>query len=166
MVTIERRLTDLQEAARSRREQLAGLEVVPDPASQQFLSSSVPGGWERCLPQDCVPYFTCHESKTTQWDHPEFVTLMEIIAAMNTVKFSAYRLALKLRKIHQKLCLDLLNIASAVVWFDSHGLSAEKHDLTICVPEMVSNLTSTYETLYQCEPEDITVSVCVDLALN
>jgi len=166
LVTIERRLTDLQEAARSRREQLAGLEVVPDPASQQFLSSSVPGGWERCLTQDCVPYFTCHESETTQWDHPEFVTLMETIAAMNTVKFSAYRLALKLRKIQQKLCLDLLDIASAVVCFDSHGLTAEKHDLTICVPEMVTILTSIYETLYQCEPEDITVSVCVDLALN
>ena len=166
LVTIEKRLTDLQEQAMCRRDQLAVLEIVPDPASQQFLASSVPEGWERCLTQDCVPYFSCHDSETTQWDHPEFVTLMETISAMNTVKFSAYRLALKLRKIQQKLCLDLLDIASAVVCFDSHGLSSEKHDLTICVPEMVTILTSIYETLYQCEPEDITVNVCVDLALN
>jgi len=166
LVTIERRLTELQEAARMRRDQLAGLEIVPDPASQQFLAGSVPEGWERCLTQDCVPYFSCHDSESTQWDHPEFVTLMETITAMNTVKFSAYRMALKLRKIQQKLCLDLLDIASAVVCFDSHGLTTEKHDLTICVPEMVTILTSIYETLYQCEPEDITVNVCVDLALN
>jgi dystrophin len=85
---------------------------------------------------------------------------------MNTVKFSAYRLALKLRKVQQRLCLDLLDIASAEVCFDSHGLTAEKHDLTICVPEMVTVLTSIYETLHQCEPEDIDVSLCVDLALN
>jgi len=166
LVTIEKRLTDLHEAARFRREQLTVMDVVPDPASQQFLASSVPAGWERCLTQDCVPYFSCHDRETTQWDHPEFVSLMETIVAMNTVKFSAYRLALKLRKIQQKLCLDLLDIASAVVCFDSHGLTSEKHDLTICVPEMVTILTSVYETLYQCEPEDITVNVCVDLALN
>ena len=166
LVTIERRLTELQEAARSRREQLAGLEMVPDPASLQSLASSVPAGWERCLTQECVPYISCHDSETTQWDHPEFVQLIETIAAMSTVKFSAYRLALKLRMIQQKLCLDLFDIASAVVCFDSHGLTAEKHGRTICVPEMVTILTSIYETLYQCEPEDITVSVCVDLALN
>ena len=69
------------------------------------------------------------------------------------VKFSAYRLALKLRKIQKKLCLDLLDNASAVVCFNCHGLSAEKHDLTICVPEMVTIPTSIYETLYHCEPE-------------
>ena len=66
LVTIEKRLTDLHEAARFRREQLTVMDVVPDPASQQFLASSVPAGWERCLPQDCVPSFPCHESKTTQ----------------------------------------------------------------------------------------------------
>merc|ERR1719370_1601309 len=92
--------------------------------------------------------------------------LLAQLAAMNTVKFSAYRLALKLRKVQQRLCLDLLDIASAEVCFDSHGLTAEKHDLTICVPEMVTVLTSIYETLHQCEPEDIDVSLCVDLALN
>ena len=75
-------------------------------------------------------------------------------------------MALKLRKVQQRLCLDLLDIASAEVCFDSHGLTAEKHDLTICVPEMVTVLTSIYETLHQCEPEDIDVSLCVDLALN
>ena len=75
-------------------------------------------------------------------------------------------MALKLRKVQQKLCLDLLDIASSVVCFESHGLTPEKDDLTICVPEIVTILTSIYETLYQCEPEDIHVGLCVDLALN
>ena len=93
--------------------------------------------------------------------------MIDSLATINTVKFCAYRLALKLRKIQQRLCLDLLDIASAVVCFDSHGLSSEKHDLTIAVPEMVTVLTSVYEMLYQCEPmEEIEVPACVDVALN
>jgi len=164
--TIERRLTTAQESVMTRKEQLKSLDVVPDPASQNFLASSVPEGWDRGLTEDMVPFFSCHQSETTQWDHPEFVAMLETVSAMNTVKFSAYRMALKLRKVQQKLCLDLLDIASAVVCFDSHGLTSDKDDLTICVPEMVTILTSIYETLYQCEPEDINVSVCVDLALN
>ena len=57
-------------------------------------------------------------------------------------------MALKLRKVQQRLCLDLLDIASAEVCFDSHGLTAEKHDLTICVPEMVTILASIYEVRF------------------
>jgi hypothetical protein len=113
-----------------------------------------------------VPYFSCHASESTTWDHPEFETLLQTLATMNTVKFCAYRLALKLRKVQQRLCLDLLDICAAVVCFDAHGLTAEKHDLTIAVPEMVTILTSVYETLYQCEPEEIDVPLCVDLCLN
>lgn len=70
-----------------------------------------------------------------------FVDMMEEVAAMNVVKFSAYRVALKLRKIQQKLCLDLLDIASALVCFESHGLTSDKDDLVIHVPEMVTVLT-------------------------
>jgi len=163
---IERRLTGVQEKASARREFLSGLAVQPNPGNQQFLEASLPPGWDRMLTEDDVPYFSSHQTETTQWDHPEFVSLVDSLAAINTVKFCAYRLSLKLRKIQQRLCLDLLDIASAVVCFDSHGITADKHDLTIAVPEMVTVLTSVYEMLYQCEPEDIEVPLCVDLALN
>ena len=163
---VEQRLTALKEAAVGRREQLSGLVVQPDPANQQFLRESVPDGWERCLTSDNVPYYSHHEGETTSWDHPAFVDLLKTLTAMNTVKYCAYRLALKLRKVQQKLCLDLLDIESVVVCFDAHGLSVDKHDLTIAAPEIVTILTSIYETLYQCEPEDIDVPLCVDLCLN
>ena len=166
LVRLEQRLTRAREAVTRRRTELASLEVVADPSTQQFLNTSVPQGWERAITEDYVPFFSCHQTEGTQWDHPEFEALLQSVSAMNTVKFSAYRMALKLRKVQQKLCLDLLDITSAVVCFESHGLGADKDDLTICVPEVVTVLTSIYETLYQCEPEDITVNLCVDLALN
>ena len=166
LLELERRLGAVQDAGAARRCQLAMLEVQEEPGSQQFLARGVGEGWQRCLTEDNVPYFVSHGSSSTQWDHPQFLALLSQLATMNTVKYSAYRLALKLRKVQQRLCLDLLDIASAEVCFDSHGLTQEKHDLTIRVPEMVTVLTSVYETLHQCEPEDIEVELCVDLALN
>ena len=166
LAEVERQLTALKEAAVHRREQLSGLVVQQDPGNQEFLNECVSEGWERCLTGENIPYFSHHSNETTSWDHPDFIALLETLSSMNTVKYCAYRLALKLRKIQQKLCLDLLDIASVVVCFDSHGLSVDKHDLTIAVPEMVTILTSIYETLYQCEPEDINVPLCVDLCLN
>ena len=139
---LEKRLTEVQEKALARRQLLSGLSVQPNPGNQEFLTASLPPGWDRMLTPDDVPYFSSHETETTQWDHPEFVSLVDSLTAINTVKFAAYRLSLKLRKIQQRLCLDLLDIASAVVCFDSHGITADKHDLTIAVPEMVTVLTS------------------------
>ena len=72
------------------------LQVQEEPGSQQFLSRGLAEGWERCLTDDSVPYFVSHGSSSTQWDHPAFVTLLAQLAAMNTVKFSAYRCVAKL----------------------------------------------------------------------
>ena len=164
LIVIEQRLTSAKESAIALRDESVALES--DPASQAFLSASVTNGWERGLTSENVPFFYCHVTEKTCWDHPEFLNLLDTVSAMNAVKYSAYRMALKLRKVQQKLCLDLLDISAALVCFDSHGLTFDKDDLTLCVPEIVTILTSIYETLHQCEPEDISVPLCVDLALN
>jgi hypothetical protein len=91
---------------------------------------------------------------------------METLLEMNTVKFSVYRMALKLRKVQQKLCLDLLDLKSALFGFDEHGLTPDRHDNSIKVPQMVVVLTSIFETLHQEEPEEVDVALCVDLCLN
>ena len=70
---------------------MLNMQVQEEPGSQQFLSRGLSEGWERCLTDDSVPYFVSHGSSSTQWDHPAFVTLLAQLAAMNTVKFSAYR---------------------------------------------------------------------------
>ena len=84
---------------------------------------------------------------------------MAELMEMNTVKYSAYRLALKLRRVQQRLCLDLLDLEAAVLGFDMHGLTPDRHDMAIEIPEMVLILYSIYETLDQEEPEEIEVSV-------
>ena len=137
-----------------------------DPASNtDFLSVALPTGWERGM-EDGIPYFINHQEQCTQWDHPEFTDLMESLLEMNTVKYSVYRMALKLRKVQQKLCLDLLDLKSALVAFNEHGLTKDKHDSLIAVPQMVVVLTSIYEALHEEEPEEVVVPLCIDLCLN
>ncbi len=137
-----------------------------DPASNtDFLSSVLPQGWERGL-EDGIPYFINHKEQRTQWDHPEFTDLMESLLEMNTVKYSVYRMALKLRKVQQKLCLDLLDVKAALVAFNAHGLTKDKHESLIAVPQMIVVLTSIYEALVEEEPEEVIVPLCVDLCLN
>jgi hypothetical protein len=53
------------------------------------------------------------------------------ILDLNIIKFSAYRLAMKLRAIQRKLRLDLLDIEVAHRGFEEHGLTADRHEVKI-----------------------------------
>ena len=72
-------------------------------------SYSLPSGWDRRMTASddgvtSVPYFINHLSETTQWDHPAFSELMESMAQdLNNIKFAAYRMASKLRRVQTKL---------------------------------------------------------------
>ena len=138
---------------------------ILDSNNTDFLASVLTDGWERGQ-EDGIPYFINHREQRTQWDHPEFTDLMESLLEMNTVKFSVYRMALKLRKVQQKLCLDLLDLKSALFAFNEHGLTADKHDSFIAVPQMIVVLTSIYEALHEEEPDEVIVAMCIDLCLN
>lgn len=161
---LEKRMQNLKrELEQQQRRRLSPSEA------RQFdeFNSVLPQGWERGLsgPEN-VPYYLNHKNETTQWDHPVFDELINSVMEMNSVKYSAYRLALKLRKVQQKLCLDLLDLEVAISGFNGHGLTPQRHDLEIQVPEMTLVLTSIYEALHQEEPEEVNVPLCVDLALN
>lgn len=45
-----------------------------------------------------------HELETTHWDHPKMIELMNSLADLNEVRFSAYRTAMKLRTVQKALC--------------------------------------------------------------
>ncbi|XP_064602546.1 dystrophin-like isoform X2 [Liolophura sinensis] len=153
-LSIEERLKQLQEAIRDF-----------GPTSQHFLSASVDTPWERAVAGNKVPYYINHTTETTRWDHPKMVDLMEALNDLNEVRFSAYRTAMKLRTLQKRLCLDLLNMATAVTAFDHHGLRAQ-NDKLMDVIEIINCVTTMYETLSEDHPNLVNVPVCVDLVLN
>ncbi|XP_072126649.1 dystrophin-related protein 2 isoform X2 [Mobula birostris] len=151
--SIEERLKQLQDAHRDF-----------GPGSQHFLSTSVQIPWERAISPNKVPYYINHQGQTTCWDHPKMTELYQSLAALNNIKFSAYRTAMKLRRVQKALRLDLLSISSASDIFSQYKL--QQSDQTIDVLEIIQCLTTMYDHLEQERGIIVNVPLSVDMCLN
>ncbi|XP_059697731.1 utrophin isoform X2 [Haemorhous mexicanus] len=152
-VSVEDRLKQLQEAHRDF-----------GPASQHFLSTSVQFPWQRSVSHNKVPYYINHETQTTCWDHPKMTDLFQSLADLNNVRFSAYRTAIKIRRLQKALCLDLLELNTTSEVFKQHKLS--QNDQLIGVQDVISCLTTIYSGLEEKHKDMVNVPLCVDMCLN
>ncbi|XP_014118911.1 PREDICTED: utrophin isoform X4 [Pseudopodoces humilis] len=152
-VSVEDRLKQLQEAHRDF-----------GPASQHFLSTSVQFPWQRSVSHNKVPYYINHETQTTCWDHPKMTDLFQSLADLNNVRFSAYRTAIKIRRLQKALCLDLLDLNTTSEVFKQHKLN--QNDQLIGVQDVISCLTTIYSGLEEKHKDMVNVPLCVDMCLN
>ncbi|XP_027744022.1 utrophin [Empidonax traillii] len=152
-VSVEDRLKQLQEAHRDF-----------GPASQHFLSTSVQFPWQRSVSHNKVPYYINHETQTTCWDHPKMTDLFQSLADLNNVRFSAYRTAIKIRRLQKALCLDLLDLNTTSEVFKQQKLS--QNDQLIGVQDVISCLTAIYSGLEEKHKDMVNVPLCVDMCLN
>ncbi|PIK33555.1 SuDp98 protein, partial [Apostichopus japonicus] len=106
-----------------------------------------------------------HGSETTHWDHPRMSELFQSMADLNAIKFSAYRTGMKLRRLQKCLCLDLLSLNAADGIFQQHELILQ-NNRTMDVPEMISCLSTIYETLAMDHTSMVNVPQSVDMCLN
>uniref|UniRef100_A0A7N4PXW9 Utrophin n=1 Tax=Sarcophilus harrisii TaxID=9305 RepID=A0A7N4PXW9_SARHA len=120
--------------------------------------------------RDFVPYsqhfLSCkyHETQTTCWDHPKMTELFQSLGDLNNVRFSAYRTAIKIRRLQKALCLDLLELNTTDEIFKQHKLN--QNDRLLSVPDVITCLTTTYEGLEQSHKDLVNVPFCVDMCLN
>ncbi|XP_014809540.1 PREDICTED: dystrophin isoform X5 [Calidris pugnax] len=152
-VAIEERIRQLHEAHRDF-----------GPTSQHFLTTSVQGPWERAISPNKVPYYINHETQTTCWDHPKMTELYQSLADLNNVRFSAYRTAMKLRRLQKALCLDLLSLSAACDALDQHNL--KQNDQPMDILQIINCLTTIYDRLEQEHNNLVNVPLCVDMCLN
>ncbi|XP_029449885.1 utrophin isoform X1 [Rhinatrema bivittatum] len=152
-VAVEDRLKLLQEALRDF-----------GPASQHFLSTSVQLPWQRSVSLNKVPYYINHQTETTCWDHPKMTELFQSLADLNNVRFSAYRTAMKIRRLQKALCLDLLELNTTRELFKQHNLT--KNDQLLTVPDVINCLTTAYDGLEEKHKDLVNVPLCVDMCLN
>ncbi|XP_053567811.1 utrophin isoform X2 [Bombina bombina] len=169
---VEERLKHLQEAHRDF-----------GPASQHFLSTSVQLPWQRSVSLNKVPYYinyyredysppqypglgseSSHQTQTTCWDHPKMTELFQSLGDLNNVRFSAYRTAMKIRRLQKALCLDLLELSATHSVFKQHELN--QNNQLLSVPEVISVLTTVYDGLEEKHKELVNVPLCVDMCLN
>ncbi|XP_077439439.1 dystrophin isoform X3 [Vanacampus margaritifer] len=135
-------------------------------AHQDFglLHGSVDSPFEQGVSPNNVPYYINHQTQTTCWDHPKMAELYQSLADLNNVRFSAYRTAMKLRRLQKALCLDLLNMPTACEVFDQHGL--KQNEQLLDISQLVACLTSLYQRLEQNHAHLVSVPLCVDMCLN
>ncbi|TNN46375.1 Dystrophin [Liparis tanakae] len=139
-------------------------------------AGSVASPFEQGVSPNNVPYYindkagpnlmieAPHQTQTTCWDHPKMAELYQSLADLNNVRFSAYRTAMKLRRLQKALCLDLLSMPMACEVFDQHGL--KQNEQLLDIPLLVTCLTSLYQRLEQSHSHLVNVPLCVDMCLN
>lgn len=141
-----------------------------------LIHRSVESPFEKGISPNNVPYYinekagpaqmteTLHQTQTTCWDHPKMAELYQSLADLNNVRFSAYRTAMKLRRLQKALCLDLLSMPMACEVFDQHGL--KQNEQLLDISQLVTCLTSLYQRLEQTHSHLVNVPLCVDMCLN
>uniref|UniRef100_A0A8C5CWX7 ZZ-type domain-containing protein n=1 Tax=Gadus morhua TaxID=8049 RepID=A0A8C5CWX7_GADMO len=90
--------------------------------------------------------------------------LYQSLADLNNVRFSAYRTAMKLRRLQKALCLDLLGMPAACEVIEQHGL--KQNEQLLDTPTLVACLTSLYQQLEATHAHLVSVPLCVDMCLN
>ncbi|KAB0344733.1 hypothetical protein FD754_021659, partial [Muntiacus muntjak] len=126
--------------------------------------TSVQVPWERAISPNKVPYYINHQAQTTCWDHPKMTELYQTLADLNNIKFSAYRTAMKLRRVQKALRLDLVTLTTALEIFNEHDLQASEHVMDVV--EVIHCLTALYERLEEERGILVNVPLCVDMSLN
>uniref|UniRef100_A0A4W6EVZ2 Dystrophin n=1 Tax=Lates calcarifer TaxID=8187 RepID=A0A4W6EVZ2_LATCA len=127
-------------------------------------TGSVESPFEQGISPNNVPYYINHQTQTTCWDHPKMAELYQSLADLNNVRFSAYRTAMKLRRLQKALCLDLLSMPVVCEVFDQHGL--KQNEQLLDISQLVTCLTSLYQRLEQSHSHLVNVPLCVDMCLN
>ncbi|XP_072482510.1 dystrophin-related protein 2 isoform X2 [Notamacropus eugenii] len=161
---INTRWKQLQASVNERLKQLQDAHRDFGPGSQHFLSSSVQVPWERAISPNKVPYYINHQAQTTCWDHPKMTELYQTLADLNNIKFSAYRTAMKLRRVQKALRLDLVTLNTALEIFNEHELQPSEHVMDVV--EVIHCLTALYERLEEERGILVNVPLCVDMSLN
>ncbi|XP_007063982.2 dystrophin-related protein 2 isoform X2 [Chelonia mydas] len=161
---INTRWKQLQASVNERLKQLQDAHRDFGPGSQHFLSTSVQVPWERAISPNKVPYYINHQAQTTCWDHPKMTELYQALADLNNIKFSAYRTAMKLRRVQKALRLDLVTLDTALEIFNEHEL--QPSDRVMDVVEVIHCLTALYERLEEERGILVNVPLCVDMSLN
>uniref|UniRef100_A0A673GNC6 Dystrophin-like n=1 Tax=Sinocyclocheilus rhinocerous TaxID=307959 RepID=A0A673GNC6_9TELE len=105
-----------------------------------------------------------HQNQTTCWDHPKMAELYQSLADLNNVRFSAYRTAMKLRRMQKALCLDLLGMSAVCEAFEQHNLKQNEQFMDIM--QVINCLTSIYDRMEQQHSSLVNVPLCVDMCLN
>ncbi|XP_034312569.2 dystrophin isoform X2 [Magallana gigas] len=116
--------------------------------SDDHLYDKIVEGWEKTETEKGVPYYVCHKTESTSWNHPFYLKIMEELDEYRDIRYAAYRTAFKIRHIQKRLKLHHVKLEAMKEMFDCHGYP-ESCDTVIGCEELQELLTSVYQTADQ-----------------
>lgn len=116
--------------------------------SDDHLYDKIVEGWERTETEKGVPYYICHKTESTSWNHPFYLKIIEELDEYRDIRYAAYRTAFKIRHIQKRLKLHHVKLEAMKEMFDCHGYP-ESCDTVIGCEELQELLTSVYQTADQ-----------------
>ncbi|XP_074611916.1 dystrophin-like isoform X1 [Acropora palmata] len=131
------------------------------------ITSLLPDGWERSETTNGILYYINHETETTQWDHPEMISLMEEIEGLSNIKYAAYRTAMKLRTIQKKTQLYLVDLRVAKASLVEEGIKDGYIEGNLSTAEVHKIITAIFiNQTGNRNSQLIDVSLASELVLN
>ncbi|XP_045615250.2 dystrophin [Procambarus clarkii] len=115
-----------------------------------------------------VPYYINHSRGITQWDHPEYVRILEEMQLVNSVKYAAYRTASKLRRLQTRLKFHEVSLQCVASAFDSAGLRVAENNDLVELKQLEQVIYKCLRTTYRNRQMHITLAthLIVNLLLN
>uniref|UniRef100_S4RI27 ZZ-type domain-containing protein n=1 Tax=Petromyzon marinus TaxID=7757 RepID=S4RI27_PETMA len=116
------------------------------------------------------PFPCSHQTQSTSWDHPKMAALYQSLADLNSVRFSAYRTAMKLRRLQKALCRtrhqpEMSTIPMGLDCHDEQSMSP--HERLVGATEVGRLLAELYGGLESGQGQRLVAApLCTDMALN
>lgn len=132
------------------------------------LDGCVLESWAKARTNSGIPYYVNHSRSVTQWDHPEYVRVMEEVQAANSVKYAAYRTACKIRRLQTRLKLHEVNLQCIASAFDSAGLRVGENSDLVGIKQIEAVVSQVLRTSHKHRPVDTNLSteLTINLILN
>ncbi|XP_033095665.1 dystrophin-like isoform X2 [Anneissia japonica] len=121
--------------------------------------------WDRSTTTNGIPYFINHSTEQTQWDHPDLVKAMESLEELGSIRFAAYRTAMKLRTLQKVLRLDYVNLRMIRIAFDQCGFRL-LNNTVMDVGQLYGIIYDIFTMCHERGHPDVRVDQCSDLLLN
>lgn len=124
--------------------------------------------WAMARTSTGVPYYANHTRGVTQWDHPEYVKVLEEVQSLNSVKYAAYRTACKLRHLQTRLKFHEVSLQCVASSFDSFNLHVAENNDLVELKQLEQVIHKCLRSTYKNRPMHIALAtpLTVNLLLN
>lgn len=122
--------------------------------------------WDRADMECGIPYYINHRERKTQWDHPRYNEVINLLRECNVIKYAAYRTAAKLCVLQRTLHMEQVRMGLVVGVLDQHRLRSPENGVILEVPELEAVLADMFFASRRENMSDDDVDLNSELLLN